>query len=169
VTILIAGLILNGFAVLGLAYSGCNVVSAVFFMSLSLMLHGSVTTGPLSSIVDIAPNYAGITLGIISTVAIMTGFISPYIVGWLTFENQNIVAWQHIYEICAGMLLFCGVAYVLFNDTTIQPWNKVSEPIDAARELAPLYGNGVKQDKVGAKDDEVRRAEECEKRNVGEN
>lgn len=132
------------------------------------MLHGSVTTGALSSIVDIAPNYAGITLGIISTVSIMTGFISPYIVGWITFENQSIVAWQHIFEICAGMLLVCGVAYVLFNDTAIQPWNKVSKPIDDARELAPLHEDDVKEEKVGAKD-EVRRAEEAGKRNVGEN
>jgi MFS family permease len=154
--------------VLGLAYSGCNVVSAVFFMSLSLMLHGSVTTGALSSIVDIAPNYAGITLGIISTVSIMTGFLSPYIVGWITFENQSIVAWQHIYEICAGMLLVCGLAYVLFNDTSTQPWNKVAVPVVNAPELAPLYEKAVEEDKVGEKD-EVRRTEENEKRNVEEN
>jgi MFS family permease len=162
-------MVLNSFAVLGLAYSGCNVVSAVFFMTLSLMLHGAVSTGPLSSIVDIAPNYAGITLGVVSTVSIITGFLSPYIVGLITFENQSVLAWQRIFEICAAMLIVCGLGYICFNDTSIQPWNRVPESVEEARELAPLYKNGVKDEKDVTKEEERRREGEIEKRNVGEN
>lgn len=73
-------MILNGLAVLGLAYSGCSVTSAVFFLGLSLALHGAVAAGALASTVDMAPNYAGITLGITSTVTVMAGFVSPIVV-----------------------------------------------------------------------------------------
>lgn len=132
-------MILNGFAVLGMAYSGCNVISAVFFLTLSLAMHGAVSTGPLASIVDISPNYASITLGIVSTVAIITGFVSPIVVGFITFENQSIKAWQHIYEICAAMLIVLGIIYVIFNDASLQPWNSPPKPQDDAKELTPLY------------------------------
>jgi nitrate/nitrite transporter NarK len=133
----------NGICVLGLAYSGCNIYAAVTFFTLSLALHGAVSTGPLASIVDIGPNYAGISLGIISTVSIITGFVSPIIVGHITFENQSITAWQRIFEICAVMLIVCSLIYIWFNDTSIQPWNNVESSSIYPKELAPLFGEKI--------------------------
>jgi nitrate/nitrite transporter NarK len=136
-------LVLNGFACLGLAYSGCNITTAIFFLTLSLCLHGAVTAGPLSSIVDISPNFAGITLGVVSTITIMSGFVSPIIVGYVTFENQTIGAWQRIFEICAVMLTVCGTIYIWFNDTTLQPWNNLKKVYP--KEIQPLYIDDEKQ------------------------
>ena len=53
------------------------------------MFHGAVSSGPLASIVDIAPNYAGIVLGISGAIGVLPGFISPYIVGILTLGNVS--------------------------------------------------------------------------------
>lgn len=136
------GMILNGLSVLCLAYTDCNVILAVLFMSISLGLYGAVSTGPLSAIVDIAPNYSGITMGIVSSVALMSGFVSPIIVGYITFENQSIDAWRHIFEISAGMLIVCGCIYIWFSDTSIQPWNKAQKKVvDSPKELDPLKNN----------------------------
>lgn len=150
-------MILNGLAVLGLAYSGCSVSSAVFFMALSLCLHGAVSTGPLSAIVDIAPNYAGITMGIVSSVSIISGFVSPIIVGYITFENQSIDAWQHIFEICAGTLIICGGIYIWFSDTSIQPWNKISQTMKSEhQEMIPLKKESVTEFIVKSDNDDER-------------
>lgn len=130
-------MILNGVACLGMAYSGCSVVSAVAFLALSLACHGATSAGTLSSMVDIAPNFAGITLGIVSSIAIMSGFVSPILVGYITFENQSVGAWQHIFEICAAMLLVCGALYMWLNDTSLQPWNSPAKPT-GPKELAML-------------------------------
>ncbi|CRK96190.1 CLUMA_CG009619, isoform A [Clunio marinus] len=116
-------LIVNGLAVICFALSGCNVVSAVFFLTFSLAMHGAVSTGVLASIVDISPNFSSITLGIVSTVSIMTGFVSPIVVGYITFENQSVQAWQYIFLICAAKQLFCGTIFILFNDSSLQSWN----------------------------------------------
>lgn len=136
-------MVVNGLCVLGLAYSGCNLMSAVLFFTLSLALHGAVSTGCLSSMVDIGPNYAGITLGVVSTVSILTGFISPIIVGYITFENQSVSAWQHINEICAVMLIVCGFVYIWLNDTRIQEWNNPPKPAAYPHELLPLYASEI--------------------------
>ncbi|CRK96189.1 CLUMA_CG009618, isoform A [Clunio marinus] len=132
-------LVLNGFAVLAMAYTGCSVTTAVLFYTMSLSLHGAVSTGALSSIVDIAPNYAGITMGLTSSIAIISGFVSPIVVGYMTFENQSIVAWQHIFQLCAAMLFVTGIIYIWFNDTSIQPWNKIKQDSEPPKELLPLY------------------------------
>jgi len=135
-------MILNGLACLGLAYSGCNINYAVFFLTLSLMLHGAVSTGVLASVVDLAPNYAGVVLGVNTTISIMTGFVSPIIVGYITFENNSITAWQHIFEICAAMVLVCGAVFIFFGDSTLQKWNNLSKEDHnekEPREMMPLY------------------------------
>lgn len=146
-------MVVNGLTVFGLAYSGCSVTSAVICMTLSLMLHGAVSTGVLASMVDIGPNYAGITLGIVSTVCIIPGFLSPIVVGYITFENQTVTAWQHIHEICAVFLVVCGVLYMWLNDTSVQPWNKAPKPIDNVREIEPLYMNSLKDEKRADNDE----------------
>lgn len=146
-------MILNGLSVLCLSYTNCNLVLAVLFMSLSLGLYGSVSAGPLSAIVDIAPNFSGISMGIVSSVALMSGFVSPIIVGYVTFENQSIDAWKHIFEISAGMLIVCGSIYIWFCETSIQSWNKIqheaetNENDELDKELAPLKPNGILKEK----------------------
>lgn len=134
---------MNGFVTLGLAYSGCNVSAAVFFLSVSLCLHGAVSAGQLAAIVDMAPNFAGITMGIVSTVGIVSGFVSPILVGYITFENQSITAWQRIFEISAAMLIFCGAIFIWLNDTAVQKWNKTSKPEEDLKEMKPLTTKGA--------------------------
>ncbi|TMW49372.1 hypothetical protein DOY81_005516 [Sarcophaga bullata] len=87
------------------------------------MFHGAVSSGPLASIVDIAPNYAGIVLGISGTIGVLPGFISPYIVGILTLGNQSFESWKNVFLISAAMLIGCGILYVCFADSALQEWN----------------------------------------------
>lgn len=88
--------------------------------------------------VDISPNFAGIIMGIVTTVSFTTGTLSPILVGYITFENQTIEAWKLIFQITAGMLLFSGTIYILFNDTSVQKWNKPLT-LEHMKELKPLY------------------------------
>ena len=52
---------------------------AVTFLSISLALHGAVSSGVLAGMIDNSPNYSGIILGITSTIAICAGFVSPMV------------------------------------------------------------------------------------------
>lgn len=81
--------IINGFFIVGLAYSGCDSTAAIVFLTLGTAVHGAVSTGPLATIVDLSPNYAGILLGISGMIGVLPGFVSPIIVGILTFENVS--------------------------------------------------------------------------------
>lgn len=122
-----------------LAFSGCHVVMAVIYLTISLMLHGAVSSGALASVVDISPNFAGVSLGINSTFSTFSGFISPLIVGYLTFGRQNSVEpWKYVFEFCAAMQIFCGILYILFSDSNLQEWNK---PQENSPENASANGN----------------------------
>ncbi|XP_075163502.1 sialin-like [Haematobia irritans] len=115
--------ILNGLMMLALAYFGTNAILAITFVCLAIMFQGSGTSGPLSSMVDIAPNFAGIISGLCGTFGCMPGFISAFIVGYLTLDNQTFEAWTNVFLVAAAVLLGCGALYICFADSTLQKWN----------------------------------------------
>lgn len=116
--------IVNGIFVVGLAYAGCNEILACVFIILATACHGAVSSGPLASIIDISPNYAGVLLGIVNTFCVVPGFISPIIVSYLTFENQSVESWRMVFLICAASLIISGIIYNIFGDSSRQEWNK---------------------------------------------
>ncbi|EDW32036.1 GL10654 [Drosophila persimilis] len=113
----------KGLVVLALAYFGYNAMAAILLVTLATMFHGAVSSGPLASMVDLSPNYAGIVLGVSGMIGGMPGFISPLIVGHLTQGNQTIEAWKKVFLLSSAMLTGSGILYVLFSESTLQPWN----------------------------------------------
>jgi hypothetical protein len=71
--------VVNGFVTLGLAYAGCNTLQAEIFLTISLALHGAVSTGVLASLIDNSPNFSGILMGITSAIGVISGFVSPMV------------------------------------------------------------------------------------------
>ncbi|XP_065360360.1 sialin-like [Calliphora vicina] len=134
--------IVMGLVVLALAYFGRNRIYAVVLISLATMFQGAGSSGPLSSMIDIAPNYAGIICGICSTIGCLPGFISAYLVGVLTLDNQTFEAWTNVFLICAVMLIGCGVLYVLFADSSVQKWNDYSQH-NAIKDVQLLEKNEI--------------------------
>ncbi|XP_005176869.1 sialin [Musca domestica] len=139
--------IVKGLVVVALAYFGHNSTAAIVYLTVATMFHGAVSSGPLASIVDIAPNFAGIVLGISGMIGVLPGFISPYIVGVLTLGNQTFESWKYVFLICAAMLIGSGVLYVLFAESTLQKWNDYSSRVDD-KELMQLTKDDLVKPKV---------------------
>ena len=88
---------------LALAFSGCDHYAAIFFLTAATAANGAVSTGALASMVDISPNFASIVLGINGVVTVLPGFISPIVVGALTYQN---VSWRWPRLLCCWLLLW---------------------------------------------------------------
>lgn len=54
------GNILQGLFILGLCFTGCNSTVAIIMIIGATTVNGAVSSGALSGVVDLAPNYAGI-------------------------------------------------------------------------------------------------------------
>ena len=73
-----------------LGYVDCSQPSvAIALLVLSVSLTGVQYSGFLVNHVDIAPAFAGILFGITNSIAAVTGFISPVIVGVITAEVRT--------------------------------------------------------------------------------
>lgn len=73
-----------------LSYAGCDHIMAIVSVSLATAMLGAQACGPLSSLVDLAPNFSSVLLGFSATICVLTGTFSSYIVGVLTLNNVSI-------------------------------------------------------------------------------
>jgi len=61
---------------IGVAYAGCDYVLAVCLLILAVGCTGAMYGGIFCNHIDLAPNFAGLLLGLTNTLATLPGFIS---------------------------------------------------------------------------------------------
>lgn len=77
-----------------IAYIGCDRVTSTVLLTLSIVVCGAIFVGHLCNQNDLAPNYAGILMGITNTPGTISAFILPPIVGALVAEGVS----EHIFN-----------------------------------------------------------------------
>ena len=68
-------------------YVGCDHILAVVFLTLSVGCCGLAVSGFNVSHLDLAPDYAGVLMGMTNMAATVPGFLGPLLVGTVT-ENE---------------------------------------------------------------------------------
>ncbi|XP_046329728.2 sialin-like [Haliotis rufescens] len=117
------GKVIPAVMLVGLGYVDCSQPAlAITLLVLGVSLTGFQFSGFIVNHVDIAPAYAGILFGISNSIAAVTGFISPVVVGVITSESQTRAEWQVVFYIAAAMYGFGAIFYVIFASGELQPW-----------------------------------------------
>lgn len=133
------GKIIPAIMLIGLGYVNCSMPAlAIVLLTLAVSLTGFQYSGFLINHVDIAPPYAGILFGISNSVASVTGFISPAVVGLITKESQTREQWQIVFYIAAAIYAFGAVFYLIFASGELQPWAREDHNIVEDVEMEPL-------------------------------
>lgn len=90
-----AGMLVPAVLLIGLGYLDCTQpVLAITLLVLGVSLTGIQYSGWIVNHMDIAPMFAGILFGISNSVAAVTGFLSPVIVGVVTEVKINFLISQ---------------------------------------------------------------------------
>lgn len=118
---------LPGLTMIAQVYLGYTEAWSVVIFTVALTLNGAVTAGYLSNGLDIAPNFSGTIFGLANTLSSMGGFLSAYMVGALTYQNQTYHQWQIVFWVLAATYIFGSSVYVLFGSGELQPWNNPPE------------------------------------------
>jgi ACS family sodium-dependent inorganic phosphate cotransporter len=71
--------------------------------------------------IDIAPQYAGILMGITNTAATLPGIISPIIVGDIV-KTGSFEEWQTVFYIAAVIYVVGAIVYGTFASSDLQDW-----------------------------------------------
>lgn len=110
-------------ALTGMCFIGCRHYMAVAFMCIGIVAMGAIYAGFISNHMDIAPNFAGMLMGITNTVATIPAIFVAQLVGFVTEGNQTIQAWRTIFSIAIILLLTEFLVYIIFGSGEKREWN----------------------------------------------
>ncbi|XP_071171387.1 sialin-like [Mytilus edulis] len=133
------GKIVPALMLICLGYVDCTTPTlAIVLLILAVSLTGFQYSGYLINHVDIAPPYAGILFGISNSIASVTGFISPSVVGAITNKAQTQDEWQKVFYIAAAIYAFGAVFYLIFGSGELQDWAREKRDLELNVEMEPL-------------------------------
>ncbi|XP_035734026.1 sialin-like [Vespa mandarinia] len=104
-------------------YIGCNRLVATILLVLSIIIGGAIFVGHLCNQNDLAPNYAGILMGITNTPGTISAFILPALVGALMEEGHTFERWKYVFWITVIAQFLGFLIFIIFGSAKIQPWN----------------------------------------------
>lgn len=134
----IFGMLAPAISLVGLGYVDCTQPAvAIFLLVLGVSLSGVQYSGWIVNHMDIAPAFAGILFGICNSIAAVTGFLSPVVVGLIT-KDQTREQWQIVFYISALIYVVGAVVYGIFAEVDPQPWACDVTSIDVLAEAMPL-------------------------------
>ncbi|XP_044592475.1 sialin-like [Cotesia glomerata] len=106
-----------------IAYIGCDRTTSTALLIISIVISGAIFVGHLTNQNDLAPNYAGILMGITNTPGTISAFVLPALVGALTEGGHTFQRWRYIFWINVVAQLLAFVVFVTFGSAKIQSWN----------------------------------------------
>ncbi|XP_054268853.1 sialin-like [Macrosteles quadrilineatus] len=112
-----------GLMMIAQVFLGCDRVGSIVIFTAALTVNGAVTAGYLGNGLDIAPNYSGTIFGMANTLSSFGGWLSAYIVGLLTYQNQTYAQWRIVFWILVGTYTVGGLVFLIFGSGDLQSWN----------------------------------------------
>ncbi|XP_015436016.1 PREDICTED: putative inorganic phosphate cotransporter [Dufourea novaeangliae] len=104
-------------------YIGCDRTASTVLLILSIVLCGAIFVGHLCNQNDLAPNYAGILMGITNTPGTISAFIIPALVGALMENGHTMARWRYVFWINIIAQLLAFIVFAFGGSGEIQEWN----------------------------------------------
>ncbi|XP_026321182.1 sialin [Hyposmocoma kahamanoa] len=115
---------LPGVLMLAQAFFGHDRVWSMAIFTIALTINGAVTAGYLGNGLDIAPSFSGTIFGMANTLSSFGGWLSTFMVGELTKDNNTYGQWQIVFFILAGTYVAGALVFILFGSGELQPWSQ---------------------------------------------
>ncbi|XP_044728458.1 putative inorganic phosphate cotransporter isoform X2 [Chrysoperla carnea] len=103
---------------------------AITFFTIAVGSNAAVFVGLQLNHIDLAPNHAGVTMGITNCLSNFVSIIAPLTVGIIVDENSTEKEWNIVFYIAIGVYFFGNLFFLLFASADIQPWNDLSKNSD---------------------------------------
>ncbi|KAF4521620.1 hypothetical protein B566_EDAN006662, partial [Ephemera danica] len=111
----VVALVLPSIFFLLMGHMGCNATAEVASLTILTTIGGACAAGPIVNSVDLAPNFAGTLLGLLSMVTMSSGFMVPILVSAIIQDNESMASWRMVFLIAAVFNVFGALVYVAFG------------------------------------------------------
>ncbi|XP_055847002.1 sialin-like [Episyrphus balteatus] len=123
------GMVIPALGLIGVTYVGCNGFWAMFMLAGLGGFTGATNASIQLNHIDLSPKYAGTLYAITSTIGCMSGFIAPYVRGWIISEENTLAQWRYVFYLPAGLILLGNLFYLKYVSTEEQSWSIGSKAV----------------------------------------
>ncbi|GFS01069.1 vesicular glutamate transporter 1 [Elysia marginata] len=138
-----------GMCTLFLAFIPMNPAMSMGFLVLALTMQNLTSVAYKINLLDIAPKYAGLLNGVMSTVSTLASLPAPVITSLLIADGSP-QGWQAVFCMVAALTTFGGLIFILFARGDIQDWAMSPSNTKPADLEADLATSGRKRRHSGA-------------------
>ncbi|GAB1611052.1 sialin-like, partial [Argonauta hians] len=121
------GLILPAVLLGCMQYAECNRDAALAMVIVAISLSAISMAGYQVNHLDIAPNFAGLLMGISNTFATIPGFVAPSVVGAFTHTGDPYYGWIKVFYLSVGINVTGALLYLVFGSGQLQSWAEESQ------------------------------------------
>ncbi|XP_067625391.1 putative inorganic phosphate cotransporter [Eurosta solidaginis] len=140
---------------------------AIVLMTLNIGINGGTTIGCTLNSIDLAPNHAGILMGLSNTIVNIVPILSPLLVGFVVTDKHSRHQWQIIFMVSAAIFFFGNLFYIIWGTSETQPWN--SSDFDQGKDVEKAADKAVPCKPVKAKVQKEKVDEEESQKKVATN
>ena len=121
--------------VLGFVSSEETTLSVILLV-IAVGVNAAVFCGFQVNHIDLAPNHAGVLMGITNGSSNIFSIIAPLVVQVVVYDEEEKALWRIIFIIAACVYVASAIFYNIFADGEIQSWNDIeaSEKNEEAKE-----------------------------------
>lgn len=99
-----------------------NLAIGLIIACIGLM--GPVQYGTGVAMIDIAPNFASVIIGIQMALASIPGFVVPVVVSLILGDQEHdVYKWRIVFLLSAGIIVFGNIVFILFGSSKEAEWN----------------------------------------------
>ncbi|KAJ3624217.1 hypothetical protein MTP99_017861 [Tenebrio molitor] len=106
------------------SFTTCKQIINIIWMISAVSLMGGYYTGTNVIILDLAPNFAGTVMGIVSGFGAFVAMLTPIVTTFLTPQN-TLHQWQEVFWVTAIILGVTTLIFLIFGSAERQQWNDV--------------------------------------------
>jgi len=118
------------------------MISAILLFCLALAFSEfAYMGGYLFSLFELAPRFAGMLTGLMSTSGLVPGFLVPVLVTFFTSGHVNPrEGWLNVFYVTAGFNLLGAFIYLIFGNAEVQSWAEIRRRsiLEPRKELSTL-------------------------------
>uniref|UniRef100_A0A1B6CEG3 Putative inorganic phosphate cotransporter n=1 Tax=Clastoptera arizonana TaxID=38151 RepID=A0A1B6CEG3_9HEMI len=111
-------------ALLILALTNPGVVMAVMLLTIAVGINAGTYMGYLTNSLDLAPNFAGLLMGITNGFSNITSIIGPIVAGVIVYDEEDVSLWKIVFGLSSLIFFLGNLIFIVFGTAEVQHWNQ---------------------------------------------
>lgn len=115
------------------SYVGRDKTLVVVFITLCIAFMGLFYPGVKVNAIDLGPNYAGATMGLVNGIGSSAGILAPILCGYIASES-TLEQWRSVFWVAFAILTVTSVIFIIWGSGDKQDWND-PDPNDRSTQI----------------------------------